>query len=130
MKIWFILFLIIFALAELYQWLKHLSLPLPVHIVGGVLLAIASNFDKLFIRPIPSTISPSTKIPVPPPASLAPPLPPITNQPIPDVAKPVSLPKIPKTIAADSIISAPGRSLFPKQGEKKIWQPKNDKSTG
>ncbi len=46
MKIWFSCFFLLFAIAELYQWAKHLSLPLPIYILGGAFLAIASNSNK------------------------------------------------------------------------------------
>lgn len=36
----------LFGIAELLQWFKQFSLPLPVFIVGGVFLAAASNYDK------------------------------------------------------------------------------------
>lgn len=47
MQIWIASFVVLFALAELFQWLKHFSLPLPVFILGGVFLAIASNYEKI-----------------------------------------------------------------------------------
>jgi hypothetical protein len=37
---------VLFGLAELFQWMKQLSLPLPVFILGGAFLAIASNYEK------------------------------------------------------------------------------------
>lgn len=46
MRVWLASFLLLFALAQLYQWAKHLTLPLPVFILGGLFLAIASNYDK------------------------------------------------------------------------------------
>ncbi|MBD2184189.1 hypothetical protein H6S82_24865 [Planktothrix sp. FACHB-1355] len=46
MRIWLASFILLFVLAQLFQWMKQLSLPLPVFIVGGLLLAIASNYDK------------------------------------------------------------------------------------
>ncbi len=46
MKVWLACFGVLFALAELYQWVKHLMLPLPIYILGGAFLAIASNYDK------------------------------------------------------------------------------------
>ena len=46
MQVWLACFLVLFALSELFQWMKHLSLPLPVFILGGAFLAIASNFDR------------------------------------------------------------------------------------
>ena len=46
MRIWLACFFLLFALAELFDWLKHISLPLPIYILGGAFLAIASNFNK------------------------------------------------------------------------------------
>lgn len=46
MQVWLASFLVLFALSELFQWMKHLSLPLPVFILGGAFLAIASNYDR------------------------------------------------------------------------------------
>ena len=46
MRVWLASFLLLFALAQVYQWAKHLMLPLPVFILGGLCLAIASNYDK------------------------------------------------------------------------------------
>lgn len=50
MKVWIVSFGILLVLAEFYQWVQEITLPLPVFIVGGVVLAIASNYDK-FIPP-------------------------------------------------------------------------------
>jgi hypothetical protein len=50
MKIWATTFVGLFGLVELYQWVQHfnwtITLPLPVFILGGAALAIASNYDK------------------------------------------------------------------------------------
>lgn len=46
MRIWLTCFGMLFAIAELYQWAKDLSLPLPIYILGGAFLAIASNYNK------------------------------------------------------------------------------------
>jgi hypothetical protein len=50
MKVWATSFIVLFGLVELYQWVQHLhfgvDLPLPVFILGGAALAIASNYDK------------------------------------------------------------------------------------
>lgn len=46
MRIWLSGFFVLFTIAELYQWAKHLSLPLPIYILGGAFLAIASNYNK------------------------------------------------------------------------------------
>ncbi len=47
MRIWLVCFGVLFAIAELYQWAKQLTLPLPIYILGGAFLAIASNYSKL-----------------------------------------------------------------------------------
>lgn len=46
MKFWLTSFVLLFGLAELYQWVQHFTFPLPVFILGGTFLAIASNHDK------------------------------------------------------------------------------------
>ncbi len=48
MKVWLACFLLLFALAQLFDWLQDLHLPLPIYILGGAFLAVASNYDKLF----------------------------------------------------------------------------------
>jgi len=46
MKFWIASFLLLFSMAELFQWLRHFTLPLPIYILGGAFLAIASNYDR------------------------------------------------------------------------------------
>lgn len=46
MKVWIATFAILFALAELYQWAKEFISPVPIFILGGAFLAIASNYEK------------------------------------------------------------------------------------
>ncbi|MEH2445359.1 MAG: hypothetical protein V7K18_06140 [Nostoc sp.] len=48
MKVWLACFLVLFALAELFDWLQEFNLPLPIYILGGAFLAVASNYDKMF----------------------------------------------------------------------------------
>ncbi|WP_414623640.1 hypothetical protein [Calothrix sp. CCY 0018] len=48
MRIWFICFVVLFALSQLFDWVQQLSLPLPIYILGGAFLAVASNYEKLF----------------------------------------------------------------------------------
>jgi len=50
MRVWLICFFILFALAEFFKWLRGFSVPvpLPIYILGGVFLAVASNYDKIF----------------------------------------------------------------------------------
>ncbi|QLE56727.1 hypothetical protein [Nostoc sp. TCL26-01] len=47
MKVWIACFLLLFALAELFDWLQGFTLPLPIYILGGAFLAVASNYDKI-----------------------------------------------------------------------------------
>ncbi|WP_427157809.1 hypothetical protein ACQFX9_19470 [Aliinostoc sp. HNIBRCY26] len=47
MRVWLACFLVLFALAELFDWLKGFSFPLPIYILGGAFLAVASNYDKM-----------------------------------------------------------------------------------
>ena len=46
MKVWLSCFFGLFAIAEFYQWEQHVSIPLPFYILGGAVLAVASNTDK------------------------------------------------------------------------------------
>lgn len=46
MNVWLTSCVLLFVLAQVYQSLEHIRLPLPVFILGGVLLAIASNFER------------------------------------------------------------------------------------
>ena len=47
MRLWISSFLILLVLAELWQWLKELTIPFPLFVLAGALLAIASNVDRL-----------------------------------------------------------------------------------
>jgi len=51
MTVWLICFLLLFAIAEVFSWafdwLGELSLPLPIHILAGSILAVASNYDRI-----------------------------------------------------------------------------------
>jgi hypothetical protein len=70
MRVWLACFFILFALAELFDWLKQLSLPLPIYILAGAFLAIVSNYDQIIgyyfsevqaeILPEPSQLETST----------------------------------------------------------------------
>ena len=47
MWFWLTCFFVLFALAEFFDWVKEISLPLPVYILGGAFLAVASNYNKI-----------------------------------------------------------------------------------
>jgi hypothetical protein len=46
MRFWLLSVFLLFALVQFFQWLKGFALPFPVYVLGGALLAIASNYDK------------------------------------------------------------------------------------
>jgi hypothetical protein len=45
MKVWLTTFGLLFVLAQIYVWVKDFILPLPIYILGGAFLAIASNYE-------------------------------------------------------------------------------------
>jgi hypothetical protein len=51
MQVWLISFVVLFALYECWDWFSQLDLPLPVFVVGGLFLAIVSNYDKRGLFP-------------------------------------------------------------------------------
>ncbi|MDX2229815.1 MAG: hypothetical protein NW220_09270 [Leptolyngbyaceae cyanobacterium bins.349] len=68
MRVWLISFILLFGAAELYQWASELTLPMPIFVLGGVFLAIASNYDKL--KNLPFHLD--YEEPEPPPKSVTP----------------------------------------------------------
>ncbi len=46
MKAWLISVVILFVLAEFSLWVANFILPLPIYILGGAFLAIASNYER------------------------------------------------------------------------------------
>ena len=46
MRVWLVSFSLLFVLAEILQWAKGFLLPLPIYLLAGAFLAIASNYDK------------------------------------------------------------------------------------
>lgn len=46
MKGWLVSVAVLFVLAEVCLWLKDFILPLPIYLLGGAFLAIASNYEK------------------------------------------------------------------------------------
>jgi hypothetical protein len=43
---WIAIFFILLAIAELYQSVKDITLPFPVYLVLGAVLAVASNYQQ------------------------------------------------------------------------------------
>ena len=65
MRVWLTSFILLFGAAELFQWAKSLTLPMPIFVLGGAFLAIASNYDKLRNLPIHLDYEP-TEVAAPP----------------------------------------------------------------
>lgn len=59
MQVWLSCFFVLFAIAELYQWAQHITLPLPFYILGGAVLAVSSNANKRlgFFLPLKDEVS-------------------------------------------------------------------------
>ncbi|PZV17298.1 MAG: hypothetical protein DCF22_03815 [Leptolyngbya sp.] len=52
MQLWLTSFILLFGAAEFWQWVQQASLPMPIFVLGGVFLAIASNYTKLSNLPL------------------------------------------------------------------------------
>ncbi len=46
MGVWITTVCILFVLFQLFEWLKGFMLPLPIYVLAGAFLAIASNYEK------------------------------------------------------------------------------------
>ena len=46
MRVWLTTVSLLFVLISLYQWIQGVILPLPLNVLGGAFLAIASNYEK------------------------------------------------------------------------------------
>lgn len=46
MRLWLLTVFVLFALVQGFQWLKGAMLPLPLHVLAGAFLAIASNYER------------------------------------------------------------------------------------
>ncbi len=45
-QFWVLIVVILFVGVQLFQWLQGAILPLPLYVMAGAFLAIASNYDK------------------------------------------------------------------------------------
>ena len=77
MKAWLTCFFVLFVLAKLFLWLKGFIVPMPVYVLGGAFLAIASNYGAMpssypfASRTVSSLeLKPTTKLPLSSPMSL------------------------------------------------------------
>ena len=62
MKAWLVSVGILFVLVEIFSWVKNFILPLPVYILAGAFIAIASNYDKGIIAMFRQKTAESTDI--------------------------------------------------------------------
>lgn len=63
MQLWLTSFIVLFGAMEFWQWVQQAPLPMPVFLMGGALLAIASNYGKsnLPFHLDPQALDPQTK---------------------------------------------------------------------
>ena len=47
-QFWIAVFFMLLAVAELYQSIKDIDLPLPVYLILGTILAVTSNYQQQF----------------------------------------------------------------------------------
>ena len=55
MRVWLVAVAVLFVLGELFDWVKGFMLPLPVYLLAGAFLAIASNYEKGISSLLPPT---------------------------------------------------------------------------
>jgi hypothetical protein len=62
-QFWIAIFFVFLAVAQLYESIKAIELPLPVYLVLGTMLAIASNSQQKFgfnpVQPAPTSVEPN-----------------------------------------------------------------------
>jgi hypothetical protein len=46
LRVWLVTSVVFFVLVEFYQWVKGFILPLPIYVLGGAFLALASNYAR------------------------------------------------------------------------------------
>ncbi len=59
MRFWISAVFVLFVLVQFYQWVKGFILPLPIYVLAGAFLAIASNYDKGMAKMISASSEPS-----------------------------------------------------------------------
>lgn len=63
LRFWLVCFALLFVVVEIWEWLRELTLAFPLCLIGGVILAIASN------RKFVSSPAPSHSVTLPPESS-------------------------------------------------------------
>jgi hypothetical protein len=63
LRFWLVCFALLFVVVSIWEWLRELTLAFPLCLLGGVILAIASNLK--FVAPP----SPSNQVTLPPDSS-------------------------------------------------------------
>ena len=49
MKVWFVTCVFLFVLVQLCQWMKGFFSPLPLYLLAGALLSLASNYENIWL---------------------------------------------------------------------------------
>ncbi|GBF80666.1 hypothetical protein [Aphanothece sacrum] len=60
MKVWATTVIVLFVFVQMFQWVKGFILPLPIYVLAGAFLAIASNYEKgisLFVKASSSNLN-------------------------------------------------------------------------
>ncbi|MGK7946805.1 MAG: hypothetical protein AB4058_20275 [Microcystaceae cyanobacterium] len=57
MRVWLVTVILLFLVVQLYQWLRGFILPLPIYVMAGAFLAIASNYEKGMTSFLPTVTS-------------------------------------------------------------------------
>ncbi|MGB5593568.1 MAG: hypothetical protein WBM32_17230 [Crocosphaera sp.] len=55
MRLWISAVFLLFISVQFYQWVKGFILPLPIYVLAGSFLAIASNYEKGISTVMPSS---------------------------------------------------------------------------
>ncbi len=63
MRTWLTTVIFLFLAIQAFQWVKGFILPLPIYVMAGAFLAIASNYDK-GLAPLFKSFSPSSANPI------------------------------------------------------------------
>jgi hypothetical protein len=108
-QFWIAIFFILLAIAQLYQSIASIDLPLPVYLVLGVVLAVASNYQHKFSF-IPSQQVKLEEIKTPDPVLPAPQAK-LAEVKAPDLVLPAPQVKFEQIKAPDLVLPAPQNEL-------------------
>ena len=115
MQVLLVCLVLFFVASELYQWVQGMTLPLPMLVVAGVGLAIASNLRSLSVLPWSNPSRISATLPSP-----------VVTEPV--VPEPVlSEPVVSEPVAPKASVRLPDFISQPPPGSVAIVKPAVDK---